>query len=112
MARRSDNPIAALNDAFRAALPYGSGGCAMLSRAVADLPPETVARIMHAVCTFTAFTVDNDPWGEHDFAAFTIDGERINFKFDYYADARCESGAEDGGASCYRVLTIMLASDY
>jgi hypothetical protein len=37
------------------------------------------------VASFNEFTSDNDPYGEHDFAAFDLDGERFNFKIDYYA---------------------------
>lgn len=105
--------IATLNDAFRAALPFGAGGRAVMTRAVASLPVEQLARILDAVRTFAAFTSANDPYGEHDCGRFELDGETVLFKFDYYADAQMEWGAEDGGGpSCYRVLTIMLAADY
>lgn len=65
---------------------------------------------------FDAFTEDNDPHGEHDFGAFGIEGipEKIFWKIDYYADACGTFGSEDPAdpARCFRVLTIMLASDY
>ena len=104
--------IEQLNDAFRAALPFGGRGRAVMTRAVAALPPEQLARVLDTVRRFAAFTPDNDPWGEHDCATFVVDGERFLFKFDYYDSAACEGGAESGGSECYRVLTIMTAADY
>ena len=67
--------------------------------------------MLAAVRAFADFTPGNDPYGEHDFGALDVDDLRINFKIDYYADAAMEFGAEDPLDS-YRVLTIMLASDY
>jgi hypothetical protein len=48
------------------------------------LGPETQARILAAVQSFNTFDDGNDPWGEHDFGAIVIDGERVFFKIDYY----------------------------
>lgn len=104
--------IAALNDRFRRALPFGRGGRAVMTRAVATLPEAQLGAVLAAVRTFDRFTPDNDPWGEHDCGRLQVDGEWVIFKFDYYADAELDAGAEDGGPSCYRVLTIMLGSDY
>jgi hypothetical protein len=106
--------IASQNDCLRAALPVGTAavpGCVVLTRALAALPSATVARVLQAVATFTDFSDGNDPYGEHDFGALDVDGARINFKIDYYADAALVAGAEDARTS-YRVLTIMLAEDY
>lgn len=40
--------------------------------------------------------------------------EKIFWKIDYYADKSCTEGAEDpsDAARSFRVLTIMLASEY
>jgi Protein of unknown function (DUF3768) len=105
--------IAAQNDALRRALGCSRAvvGRCVMSAAVAALDSDRMIRVMRAVQTFADFTPDNDPYGEHDFAALTVDALRINFKIDYYADAAMEFGAEDPLTS-YRVLTIMLASDY
>src|SRR4051812_30452089 len=104
---------ALLNDALRRSLGVSRAipGRVVMSRAVATLDGPQLIRVMRAVQTFNAFTPDNDPYGEHDFAALDVDDLRVNFKVDYYADAAMEFGADDPLAS-YRVLTIMLASDY
>jgi hypothetical protein len=102
--------IASLNDAYRRSL-IGTTGQTVMTRAVANLPADTVARILEAVRTFSAFTKDNDPYHEHDFGQVVVDGDRFFFKFDYYDSAAMEFGAEDP-AVCYRVLTIMRAEDY
>lgn len=105
------NPIAALNDAFRHRVPFAPGGRVVLTRTVASLPPEQVVTIVAAVRSFNAFTRNNDPHGEHDCAVIQVAGESVIFKFDYYENDQCEYGAESG-LDCFRVLTIMLSSDY
>ncbi|NKE48636.1 DUF3768 domain-containing protein [Roseomonas frigidaquae] len=72
------------------------------------------ARVIEAVQTFSAFTGDNDPHGEHDFGAIDLPGvERVFWKIDYY-DPSFEFGSEDPADPkiTRRVLTIMLASEY
>jgi len=81
-----------------------------MTRAFACLPDDERHAAMRAVQVFDAFTPDNDPYGEHDCAIVRLP-EPVMFKFDYYANEQCEEGADDG-RRCYRVLTIMLASDY
>lgn len=60
-----------------------------------------------------AFTEDNDPHGQHDFGAFTLDGRKIFWKIDYY-DPSMEFGSEDPSddEKTFRMLTIMLAEEY
>lgn len=53
--------------------------------------------------------------GENDFGALTFMNSRIFWKIDYYAnDGKFESGSTKpwDGNETYRVMTIMLASDY
>jgi hypothetical protein len=60
-----------------------------------------------------AHLAHNDPWGEHDFGAVEIDGEKVFFKIDYYTpdlSAGSENPANEG--CTHRVMTIMLASEY
>ena len=47
-----------------------------------------------AVQSFSNFTKDNDPHGEHDFGSFEIEGETYFFKIDYYA-LDMQAGSED-----------------
>lgn len=112
------NRIRHQNDAFRqypeAAIPYGIKGQIVMTQGVAGMKTNPHDAIMILVKTFKDFTEDNDPHGEHDFGAFEYQGERIFWKIDYYADEACEYGSEDPAdpSKTYRVLTIMLASEY
>jgi Protein of unknown function (DUF3768) len=106
---------AALNDTFRRTMPCSSvPGRVVMTCGVAALPSDTVASILQAVCTFSAFTPGNDPHREHDFGAVTIGDVRCFWKIDYYENAACEFGAEDPSdvRASYRVLIIMLAEEY
>lgn len=102
--------IRALNDQLR---QTGTGGRIMLTAGVAALPPETVAVIVLAVQRFDSFSPDNDPYGEHDFAALDAPGQRVMFKIDYY-DLTLSVHSDDpaDGGLTARVLTIMLAIEY
>ena len=73
--------IRELNDAFRRTF---SGGRVMMTSGVSELPDMVKAKALQLVASFDDFTEDNDPWGEHDCAALTVDGQRIIFKIDYF----------------------------
>ena len=83
-------------------------------RGIADLPHPAVAEIVRTVQEFDDFSEDNDPYGEHDFGAFThaIAG-KIFWKIDYY-DSAYEMGSEDptDETKTGRLLTILLAEEY
>jgi hypothetical protein len=102
-----------LNDQFRKSpLLHGR---AVVTRGVAGNGDDFVARAMSAVEAFSAFTAGNDPYGEHDFGSFEIDGEKLFWKIDCYEKGSDYSaGAEtpDKAETTDRVLTIMLASEY
>src|SRR5689334_23241857 len=106
--------IAKLNDLCRTAM--GIAGMLVQTPGITALPPALQSKIREAVECFDDFTEDNDPYGERDFGAFQIDGvpEKIFWKIDYYADRNCTWGSEDPAdpARSFRVLTIMLASEY
>lgn len=106
--------IAAMNDQFRKEGPSQSVPGRMFATAgIAALPRPMQAKIATKVQAFNAFTEDNDPHGEHDFGAFDVqDAGRVFWKIDYYANADMEAGAQDPAGPCFRVLTIMLASEY
>jgi hypothetical protein len=101
--------VRALNDAFRTTM---TGGRVMLTTGVDALPSDVKAIVIRRVATFTEFTADNDPHGEHDFGNFTLAGQKFFWKIDHY-DANMEFGSDDpADTSTTRVLTIMLASEY
>lgn len=113
--------IATLNDLFRSGFyipsfgPRPVPGRLVCTSGIAALPPETQIRIWGEVSNFDSFTEENDPHGEHDFGAFDVNGVgKIFWKIDYYADDSCSFGAEDPSdiSQCFRILTIMLASEY
>jgi hypothetical protein len=102
--------ISELNDALRA----GTGsGRVMITAGVVAKGDAFVARATKAVQEFKDFTEGDDPYGEHDFGAFDLDGEKLFWKIDYY-DQNMENGSEDPAnpAVTTRVLTILLASEY
>ena len=73
------------NDGFRRLGCNTLDGRVMLTSSVARDP--NVSAILAKVMAFNAFTKDNDPYGEHDFGEFEIEGERFMWKIDYYDEA-------------------------
>jgi len=104
--------IARQNDVFRK--ERGDGliqGRTVITRSLAALGRDTVSQALQLVETFDAFTAGNDPYKQHDFGIFMLEGHRMIWKIDYYENEHMEFGAEDPRTS-YRLLTIMLAEDY
>lgn len=103
--------IRELNDAFRTSL---AGGKVYVTDGVRSRGEGFVTAALTAVRSFDTFTKDNDPYGEHDFGAFEIDGRKLFWKIDYYDIGDPDLGAEDPSdtATTERVLTIMLAEEY
>ena len=100
-----------LNDRFRTA---GRGnGTILITAGVQAMGEDFARRAVRAVQAFDAFTEENDPWGEHDFGAFDLDGETIYWKIDAY-DASMTMGSPNPAneAVTTRVLTILLSSEY
>ena len=106
--------IASLNDAFRKCPFDRSLGKTYMTSGVSALGPLFVARALSAVAAFDKFPADNDPYGEHDFGSFNLDGEKLFWKIDYYSKDDPGFGSEDPGdpLKTARVLTIMLAEEY
>lgn len=102
--------IRQLNDTLRTTF---NGGRVLMTVAVNALPYDVKALALHRIRSFSDFSADNDPHGEHDFGSFELAGETFFWKIDYY-DERCEYGSEDPAdpAKTTRVLTLMLASEY
>ena len=99
-----------LNDAFRT---QGQGGRIVITRGVHEKGAGFVARALERVRTFDAFTEETDPYGEHDFGSFELDGEKLYWKIDCY-DKEMRYGSEDPSDpdKTTRVLTILLAEEY
>jgi hypothetical protein len=102
--------IRALNDAFR---KQGAGGIAAVTPGIKALGMNALVEIVRTIRDTDDFSVDNDPYGEHDMGAFMHNGDRIFWKIDYY-DFDLQNGSPDPAnlEVTTRVLTIMLASEY
>lgn len=96
--------IAKVNDAFRR-----SGFGITVTPGVQVL--EDLSGLIDEIRCFNEFSVDNDPYGEHDFGTVYWYGEKVFWKIDYY-DQALKYGEEPLSPDCRRVLTLMLASEY
>lgn len=101
--------IALKNDEYRRAPVPCAWARFIITRSIIDDPD--MADIVGAMRSFNTFSEDNDPHEEHDWGRFEVNGEWFNFKFDYFEDSECNFGADDLN-NCYRVLTLMRASEY
>src|SRR3954454_4250898 len=72
--------IRELNDALRTS---GRGGRVVMTAGIAALAPDEIAAILRAVASCNAFT-GNDPYGEHDCASLTVEGQQVIWKVDYF----------------------------
>jgi len=66
--------------------------------------------VIRRVATFSSFTPENDPHGEHDFGNFEVAGHKIFWKIELYEEP--EVKGSDGQPATTRVLTIMLAEEW
>jgi hypothetical protein len=102
--------IRALNDELRQHL---IGGLAVITPGVASLGPEAVERIVKTIAVFDDFCHENDPYEEHDFGSFDVDGHTMFFKIDYFDHTLSQASPDPADpAVTERVITIMLAAEY
>src|SRR5436190_16119471 len=102
--------IRALNDELRQNFATGT---AVMTVGVAALGAETVARIVKTIAVYDDFCHANDPYEEHDFGSFKVDGHMIYFKIDYFDhDLSMHSPDPADPSVTQRVITIMLAEEY
>ncbi|NKX68277.1 DUF3768 domain-containing protein (plasmid) [Labrenzia sp. 5N] len=109
--------IRELNDLLRTT---GHDGHIHITRGIATLTGYALPSILNAVRSFSDFTPDNDPHGEHDFGSVTVAGHHVFWKIDYYApnidgELDCDGRASEDPSNpdkTIRVLTIMLAEEY
>jgi hypothetical protein len=76
--------IRTLNDELRQNFREGT---AVMTVGVAALGAEAVARIVKTIAVYDDFCHANDPYEEHDFGSFEVDGQTFFFKIDYYDKA-------------------------
>jgi Protein of unknown function (DUF3768) len=110
MDQQRSEQIRALNDQFRKTFV---GGVVTVTRSIEELGSDVKCRVLQRVRGFDEFWKDNDPFGEHDFGIFRVNGEVFYFKIDYY-DKDMEHGSEDPSdpEKTTRVLTVAYMSEY
>jgi hypothetical protein len=104
--------IAALNDQLR---KNPSRPLWVITYGVNAKGPAFVAAAIAAVKAFDAFTEENDPNGEHDFASVEVEGTHLFWKVDYFEKGwNHTTGAEtpENALTTDRVLTVMLVDEY
>jgi hypothetical protein len=102
--------IRALNDELRQNLATCT---ALITVGVAALGADAVARIVKTIAVYDDFCHANDPYEEHDFGSFEVDGHSLFFKIDYYDKALTAHSPDPSDPSVTeRVITIMLAEEY
>ncbi len=102
--------IRALNDQLRR---FHTGGRIMITRGVVAEGEAFLTNALLLIAAFDDFSEANDPYGERDFGALTVSGERLFWKINYY-DPSLTCAAVDPAKSdgCVRVLTVMKAEEY
>lgn len=101
--------IRALNDELRQHL---IGGLAIITPRVAALGPKAVERIVKTIAVFNSFCYENDPYEEHDFGLFEVDGQTLIFEIDYFDHTLTRHSPDPADPSVTeRVITIMLAEE-
>jgi hypothetical protein len=110
IADRKSARIRGLNDAFRTTF---QGGRIMLTSGFNALPEAVRSHALRQLQNYQAFDPANDPYGEHDFISFTVEGHGIFAKIDYY-DRDIRFGADDPSdpEHTVRIMTIMLDHEY
>lgn len=114
--------IAAQNDHFRALIPaptrYGrfliTPGLNELADAGArgGAPGALDRALFDQIRSHADWDRGDDPYGEHDFGAFTYAGMKCLWKIDYFENAHCQYGALPAEGPVFRVMTVMLAEEY
>ena len=107
--------IAELNDALRHDPGAGEHGRIMMTGGVSELGIPFTVLALAKLKSFDTFTKDNDPYGEHDFGSFELQGHKLFWKIDTFEKGSgLMAGAEtpENPATTDRILTIMLTEEY
>lgn len=97
---------AILNDQVRTGFPSHPEASYIITIGVSQLSPIERVQLWAMVLLQKDFESDNDPYGEHDFGAVTLKGERFFWKIDDYGPDH-----DDETHKRY-VLTVMRADEY
>ena len=104
---------ARLNDEFRSQILTGQYGHNLVLFTSSVKPLPYLKGIMKEVIEFNTFNENNDPYGEHDMGAFTVNNIRFFWKINYYdLDGKVHSPDPTDPMVTKRALTIMKASEY
>ena len=106
--------IATLNDRFRKTIFFRPlrRGKLVLTSGIGALPDDQLKAVALAIVNQKEFDAGNDPHGEHDFGVIQLPNlPKCYWKIDYYENASMQYGTEDL-TNAYRVLVVMLASEY
>lgn len=88
-----------------------TGCCVVISQGVEAL--DNMPSVSDQVQRYTAFTPDDDPYGENDFGSFQHAEVTIFWNIDAYdVDLNMHSPDESDPTLTTRVLTIMLTEEY
>ena len=106
--------IRMLNDTFRTwqhvlGVPVTQGDVVM-TQSVASLGAAFVNRVVEAVRAYDDFSPVDDPYGEHDFGSFELDGEQILWKIDLYEKTVVKGSAVNGSLSRCNIPHVPLGS--
>lgn len=108
--------IAALNDQMRREPRNKALGQVVITAGVAAEGDAFRLKVKEALAALGPrdFTPANDPYGERDFCAFHVDGQRLFFKVDYFSKGDLTRASEDPADQdkTERVMTIMFAEEY
>lgn len=110
----SEHMTRELNDKFRTKGDQTLGRFTC-TRSITALTGQGMIDIINAVKQFDDWSESNDPYGEHDFGAFEVNGESYIWKIDYM-DNIYQGGVDHSERNnterCKRVLTIMRSDEY
>lgn len=101
--------LAKINDQNRSAFKRSVDFQIAYTFRVFDSP--NFQNIIDAVKKFNDFNEGDDPYGEHDFGAFVLDGIKYFWRIDYF-DEDFQYGADPYTQLFYSRLTIMEAEEY
>ena len=113
--KNSTAQIRNLNDKFRQTFDNKLGKV-IITQVVGCLNTNQLQRLLQAVKQFNDFNENNDPWKEHDMGKIELFDEKFFFKIDYFDRQRYSQGIGSEEPynvdKTFRVMTIMLASEY